>query len=92
MSYPKTKDGDELTPEFTDQLAAEAEAGFEGYDARWVPAPGRPPLSTAGASRRIQVRVGPELADALDKLADDRGMSMSELLRDAIQKYLQDAA
>lgn len=91
MNSGRTREGDELTPELLDQLAAEAEAGFEHWEGGMVVA-GRPPLSISGPSRRLQARVAPELGERLDALAGERDTTVSEIVREALERYLSDAA
>jgi predicted HicB family RNase H-like nuclease len=53
---------------------------------------GRPALGDAGVSPRVQVRVDPELAQALHVLAEKEQRSVSEIARTALHEYLERAA
>lgn len=92
MKSDRTSTGDEITPEYIAELAEEAEAGFAGRKGRWVPLPGRPPLSEAGPSRRLQTRITPELGKSLDAMAIERETTVSAIVREALEQFLRDAA
>jgi type I restriction enzyme, R subunit len=88
----KTSGGDELSEEDIEALADEAERGYDLSKALRVTV-GRPALgSTPGASPRVQVRVDPDLADALRVRASRENRSVSELARTALREYLARAA
>jgi CRISPR-associated endonuclease/helicase Cas3 len=95
MSEPRihghTKSGRAITDDDVEKLAAEAEAG---YDAETLIARrnkrGRPTLGTAPASVE-SVRLDPELQRELLERARSEGTTTSELIREALRRYL-DAA
>lgn len=91
VTAKRTKQGDELTPKFIELLSQEAEAGFDDWDGKVVRA-GRPGLSPEGPSRRLQTRIAPEIGDQLDALAGKRDTTVSEIVREALERYLADVA
>lgn len=87
-----TRLGTELSEEDIEALADEAERGYDLDKARRVYV-GRPALGPSpGASPRVQVRVDPELADALHARARHEHRSVSEIARTAFREYLDRAA
>lgn len=91
MTEFRTAGGDVLTDEIIEELADEAERGYDLSKATKVTY-GRPSLGVAGVSPRVQVRVDPELADALKDRAKQEHRSVSEIARTALQEYLDRAA
>lgn len=88
MEKVRTKHGDDLSQADLDQLAEEAERGYDLSLARRVRV-GRPSLAGgAGASPRLQVRVDQELAEALHARAAAEDRSVSDLARDALRRYM----
>lgn len=85
-SVKRTKTGTVLTPEIEEALADEAEAGYDLDSARPVPT-GRPSLGR-GVSPRLDLRVEPELSDALRRRAREEHRSVSAVARDALRRYL----
>jgi hypothetical protein len=89
MKTYRTKSGRELTGSDLDALADEAEAG---YDVDHLIARrgkrGRPTLGTAPATVE-SVRLDPEMKDRIAERARNDGVSTSEVIRAALQKYLQ---
>jgi predicted HicB family RNase H-like nuclease len=84
--------GTELSEEDIEALADEAERGYDLSKALRVTV-GRPALGpTPGASPRVQVRVDPNLADALRARASRENRSVSEIARTALREYLDRAA
>jgi hypothetical protein len=90
MKEFKTAAGDLLTDETIDALADEAERGYDLTKAKRVTF-GRPPLGAAGVSPRVQVRVDPELAEALKARAQKEQRSVSEVARTALREYVERA-
>jgi predicted HicB family RNase H-like nuclease len=82
----RTQSGVVLTPELERELAEEAEAGYdlEGAAQRKV---GRPSLGR-GVSPRLDLRIEPELAEALHERAEEEHRSLSAVARDALRRYL----
>lgn len=87
MANPRTPDGEELTPEALESIAAEAEAGYEKVDGKIVYL-GRPALSRSGPSKQLRVRIEPELNQSISDIAEREGKSVSELARDALREYV----
>jgi hypothetical protein len=85
-SVKRTKSGTVLTHEVEEALADEAEAGYDLGAARPTPT-GRPSLSR-GISPRLDLRVEPELSDALRQRAKEERRSVSAIARDALRQYL----
>lgn len=88
MARVKTTVRSELSEEVIDDLAREAEVGYELGKARRVRL-GRPGMGKAGASPRVQVRVDPGLAGALRSRAREEKRSISEVARTALRQYIQ---
>jgi hypothetical protein len=90
-AYGTTPTGTPITDEMVDQLAAEAEAG---YDVNTMVARrgkrGRPTLGSSAASVE-SVRLDPELRAELIARAESEGTTTSDLIRHALRRYL-DAA
>ncbi len=85
-SLKRTKGGTELTPELEEALADEAEAGYDLTSAQPVRT-GRPSLGR-GTSPRLDLRVEPELAEALHRRAKEEHRSVSAVARDALRRYV----
>ena len=82
-----TRSGVEITPELEERLADEAERGYDLSEARrqYV---GRPSLGGDGVSPRISFRASRELTAAAQKRADEEGRSLSDLAREALERFL----
>ena len=86
-----TKSGQPITDRDIEQLAAEAEAGYDvdaliaGRNKR-----GRPTIGTTAASVE-SVRLDPELRRQLIERAQSEGTTPSELIREALRRYLNAA-
>jgi hypothetical protein len=91
MTKIRTAAGDELSEEDIEALADEAERGYDLSKALRVRV-GRPALGSAGASPRVQVRVDPTLAKALQARARREKRSVSEIARTALREYIERAA
>ncbi len=81
-----TKSGDVLTDEVIEALAREAEEGYDLSLARRERV-GRPPLGT-GPSPRLSFRTSRALYEAARSRAKRDGCSLSDLARQAIERYL----
>ncbi|MGH2862403.1 MAG: ribbon-helix-helix protein, CopG family [Solirubrobacteraceae bacterium] len=83
--------GQEITDEVVEQLAAEAEAGYD-IDALITRRGkrGRPTLGSSPASVE-SVRLDPELQRELLERAQSEGTTTSELIREALRQYLHAA-
>jgi hypothetical protein len=86
-----TKSGQPITDQDIEKLAAEAEAG---YDLDKLIARrnkrGRPTIGTAPATVE-SVRLDPELRLELIERAESEGTTTSELIREALRRYLHPA-
>lgn len=72
-----------ITDDLIDQYVAEAERGYTDEQLRR----GRPYLGSAIA-KTVQVKLSPELHSLLEKRVAADGKSRSEVVRDALTKYL----
>lgn len=79
-----------LTPEEESKLAAEAEQSRED-DASWDYARARPVRRGGSPSAVLSVRVSIDQLRDLRKLAAVEGISLSELLKDAVASYVASA-
>ena len=89
--YGHTGSGRPITDSEVEALAAEAEAGYDVDEliAR-RPKRGRPALGSAPASVE-SVRLDPELRQELAERARAEGTTTSELIREALRRYLRAA-
>lgn len=80
------KDGTPITEELADELAREAEAGYDLTHARRV---GRRSLAGgAGKSPRLNIRITPDLHAHASECARREGKTLSQLAREALEKYV----
>jgi hypothetical protein len=82
----RTRSGQPITEELLETLSAEAEAGFD-VDEIIRRRGGRPAMGSAAASVE-SVRLDPELSEALRERAEQEGRTNSDLIRDALRRYL----
>lgn len=85
--YGRAASGEPVTDELVEKLAAKAEAGFD-VDEILRRRGGRPAMGSSAASVE-SVRLDPELSEALRERAETEGRTNSELIRDALRRYLQ---
>jgi hypothetical protein len=52
--------------------------------------PGRPPLYEPAASERIEVRVTPEQRTELQRAAEERGSTISAVVRELLDERIED--
>jgi hypothetical protein len=84
-----TKAGTRAEPDYERRLAEEAEAGFDPATLSRRHA-GRPSLSgRAGHSKRVDLRVDDETYEAIRRIADRNNRRVSDVVRDAINRYLE---
>ena len=83
----RTRTGEPITDELVDELAARAEAGFDVEEILRRRG-GRPTMGSSAASVE-SVRLDPELSDALRERAEREERTNSDLIRDALRRYLQ---
>lgn len=86
-SSPISKSGVEITPEIADELALEAERGYDLSRAKRVRV-GRPSLAGEGTSPRLSFRLTPELFRVAKQRAEEEGRSVSDLAREAVSRYV----
>jgi hypothetical protein len=88
-THGTTRSGTPITDERIDQLADEADAG---YDVDQLIARrgkrGRPRLGTAPSTVE-SVRLDPELKDQLVRRAEAEGLPVSEVIREALRNHLE---
>jgi len=89
---PKThglkKDGTPITDKMIEGMADEAERGYNVDEILRRRQGGRPPIGSAPASVE-SVRLDPELKRDLLLRAAKEGVSVSELIRRALRKYVK---
>lgn len=87
--YGHTKSVTPITDDLIEELAEEAEAG---YDVDEIIARrgkrGRPRLGTEPSTVE-SVRLDPDLKERLLRRAEDEGVSASEVIRDALRQHLE---
>ena len=90
-TYGHTKSGRPITDEDVKELVAEAEAGYDVEElfARRTKR-GRPTIGNAPSSVE-SVRLDPELRRQLLQRAEADGTTPSELIREALRRYLEAA-
>lgn len=85
-SYGRSKAGVELTEEVLDRMAEEAEAGLDVAVLRRRP--GRPAMGS-GPADTLPVRLDPELRQAVDDRAAAENTTASDVVREALRRYLK---
>jgi hypothetical protein len=90
-THGHTKSGKPISDQDIEKLTAEAEAGYD-VDALITRRNkrGRPPIGTAAASVE-SVRLDPELRRQLIERAQSEGITPSDLIREALRRYLHAA-
>lgn len=81
---PSSSGGVPITDKLIEELAAEAE---RGYDPAKLRGRGRPPLGS-GPSEIVPVRLDPQLRRELEQRATDEHTTQSDLIRRALRRYL----
>ena len=91
MTMPKAhgtrNDGTPITDDVVEQLADEAERGYDVDDILRRRRGGRPAMGSAPAAVE-SVRLDPELKRDLLLRADRDGISVSEVIREALRAYV----
>jgi hypothetical protein len=85
-THGRTKAGVELTDDVLDELAEQAEAGLDLTNLRRRP--GRP-LMGSGPADSLPVRLDPELRRAVDERAAADHTTASDVVREALRRYLR---
>ncbi|MGH9039385.1 MAG: ribbon-helix-helix protein, CopG family [Acidimicrobiia bacterium] len=84
------RSGTTITKEMVDVLAREAEDGYDLTEAKQRKV-GRPSLGS-GTSPRLQFRVPPDLYAAAEERARAEGRAVSDIAREALRAYVQEAS
>ncbi len=85
--HGRTRSGELITDELVNELAAKAEQGFDVEEI--LRRRGGRPLMGSAAAAVESVRLDPELSDALRKRAEQDGRTSSDVIREALRRYLQ---
>jgi len=85
-SYGRSKAGVELTEEAVERMAQEAEEGLD--ITKLHRRPGRPAMGS-GPAEALPVRLDPELRKALDERAAAEHTTASDVVREALRRYLK---
>ena len=84
---PRSKTGVPITDEIAEQLADEAEAGYDLTPSRRV---GRKSLGGAdGVSPRVNFSMTAELQARAQARAEKEGKTISEIAREALEQYVR---
>lgn len=86
--HGKLKDGTAITDEMVEKLADEAEAGYDVDEIERRRAGGRPAMGSGPATVE-SVRLDPELKKELLLRASKDGISVSEVIREALRTYVR---
>jgi hypothetical protein len=84
-SYGRSKAGVELTDDVLERMAQEAE---DGLDITKLRRRGRPSMGS-GPADSLPVRLDPELRQALDERAITDNTTASDVVREALRRYLK---
>ncbi|HEU5253566.1 MAG TPA: hypothetical protein VFU16_09615 [Solirubrobacterales bacterium] len=82
-----TDGGDVVTPAIEEELADEAERGYDLSKGRRRFL-GRPPLGDGGTSPRVTFRFPQAQFNAVRQRAEDEGRTVSSLAREALIRYM----
>lgn len=84
---PRSKSGISITDELAEELADEAEAGYELTETKRV---GRKSLAgSRGSSPRVNFRMTAELQARAQARAEREGKTVSEIAREALEQYVK---
>lgn len=86
--HGKLKDGTPITDDMVEEMADEAEKGYGVEDIKRRRAGGRPAMGSGPASVE-SVRLDPELKKQLLLRASKDGISVSEVIREALRSYVR---
>ena len=87
QNYGRTRSDEPITDELVEKLGAKAEEGFD-VDEILRRRGGRPAMGSSAASVE-SVRLDPELSEALRERADREGRTNSDVIREALRRYLR---
>lgn len=82
---PVSKSGVQITDELAERLADEAEHGYDLSRGHRV---GRPSLEGHGVSPRVNFRTTPALHERARRRAMREGKTLSQLAREALERYV----
>lgn len=85
-TYGRSKSGVELTEDVLDRMAHEAEQGLDVTKLRRRP--GRPSMGE-GPAETLPVRLDPALRKAVDDRAAEDHTTASEVVREALRRFLK---
>lgn len=85
---PTTTRGTLITDEFADEVAREAEAGYDLSTAKRV---GRRPLAGSGGGRspRLNFRVTADVFERTTQRAEREGKTISQVAREALEAHIE---
>jgi hypothetical protein len=86
--HGKLKDGTVVTDDMVEKMADEAEEGYAVDDIERRRSGGRPAMGSGPASVE-SVRLDPELKKQLLLRASSDGVSVSEVIREALRSYVR---
>lgn len=86
-THGRTRSGMPITDALVEELAKQAEDGFD-VDEILRRRGGRPPMGSSAASVE-SVRLDPELSEALRQRAEKEGRTSSDVIRAALRRYLK---
>ena len=86
-THGRTRSGKPITDALVEEVAKQAEDGFD-VDEILRRRGGRPPMGSAAASVE-SVRLDPELSEALRQRAEQEGRTSSDVIRAALRRYLK---
>jgi hypothetical protein len=87
--YGKLKDGTVLTDEIADELAAEAERGYDLSKGELRPVGRKSLAGGSGRSPRVNYRITAELQQRALQRARREGKTLSQLAREALEHYVE---
>ena len=88
MATLRSKNGTHLTKKVIEEMADEAERGYDLSKGKWeIIGPGRPSLDK-GVSPRISYRVAKSLYERTKAKAKADGRTVSEIAREALERYV----
>lgn len=88
-SYGHTMSGVPITDALVEELSDEAERGFDVEEVLGRRGKrGRPPLGSGPATVE-SVRLDPELRERVARRAEEEGVSVSEVIREALRHHLE---
>ena len=81
-------DGTPITDSMVEAMADEAEVGYDVEAILRRRQPGRPAMGSSASSVE-SVRLDPDLKERVTRRAQDEGVSVSEVIREALRHHLE---